>query len=341
MASFEDDLERLRSEFSVIDLSGAEEEIRCISTGVVAFDLAMGGGWPESRISEISGEWQSGKSLVMYQSIKECQLQGGIAVLDDSERAFDVRWAKVLGIDLNKLIYFVADSLEEGFSHMEKFCRKARESDSFRDVPILYVKDSLEASIAYEEKSMDLIRPAVALRARAISKCLRRLTNLIADTRVAVVFVNQLRDKIGVMFGEKTHTAGGKAPKYYAGLRVVLRKKGRLKSGNRVVGVKGELEVTKSKIGIPYRKAAFEIFFNRGIPRHSGLLNFLVDEEIITRPTSRSYQFGDRRFTSREFLKVWEECGDAMMEAYKKSFYLTAEGGSEYGSATEEEKESD
>ena len=337
--TFEEDLERLRREFSIIDLTEAQEEIRCISTGVVAFDLAMGGGWPESRISEISGEWQSGKSLVMYQSIRECQRQGGIAVLDDSERAFDVRWAKVLGIDLSKLIYFVAESLEEGFSHMEKFCRKARDCDSFRDVPILYVKDSLEASIAFEEKNMDLIKPAVALRARAISKCLRRLTNLIADTRVAVVFVNQLRTKIGVMFGEKQQTAGGKAPKYYAGLRVVLNKRGRLRSGNRVVGVKGELEVTKSKIGVPYRRAEFEIFFNKGIPWYSGLLKFLVDEGVVQRPTSRSYEFQGRRFTAANFLSVWEECKDEMLEAYRRSFYPSAEEPKDVEETKDEEQE--
>jgi len=318
MTSRNSEFEELRKQLSSIDLREVDEDVRCIPTGVTAFDLAMGGGWPESRFSECYGTWQSGKSLLMYQSIRACQRLGGLAFLDDAERAFDKRWARTLGINVDDLFYFISESLEHGFAHLEKVARIVRESPSFRNVPILYVKDSLEASIAKEEEEMEFSKTGVALRARAISTGLRRLTNLIADQRIAVVFVNQLRTKIGVMFGTPEETAGGKAPKYYAGLRVLMKKGKRIKMGTRTVGMAGTLEVIKSKIGVPFRHVNFQMMFNRGIPELSGLLDYLVEQEVIKQPTSRAFEFEGERFSRRKFPEVWEEKKEAILESYRK-----------------------
>lgn len=308
MTTRDRDLDNLRKTLTTVDLSEVSENVQCISTGVISFDLAMGGGWPESRISELGGMWQTGKSLIAYQSIRECQKSGGIAFLDDAERAFDKRWARIIGVNLDDLFLYNSTSLEDGFEHLEKACTAVRESPSFANCPVLYVKDSLEASIAMDEIKKSLTETGgVALRARSISRGLRRLTNLIADQRMSVLFINQLRTKIGVMFGDPDETSGGKAPKYYSGMRVALRPGGKIKVDEKVVGFKCSFEVIKSKIGVPFKKVHFELMLNRGIHSMSGLLPYLLSEGVITKPTTKSYQFGDVRFPSTDFPKVWEE----------------------------------
>jgi recombination protein RecA len=234
--------------------------------------------------------------------------------MDDAERAFDKRWAKVLGIDTDELIYFISPDLESGFEHIEKLAKKVREGE-FKDKPILYVKDSLEASIAKEEAEQDFAKAGIAQRARVISRCLRRITNLIADQRIAVVFVNQLRTNVGVMFGPSEESGGGKAPKFYAGLRCVVKKHGKIIEDNRVVGTKGVLEVIKSKVGVPFKRTEFEIVFNKGVNRYSGLLPYLVAEGIVTRPTNITYAFGETKFKAKEFRSVWKENEKEFREA--------------------------
>jgi len=312
----QEELEAIRSKLSTVDLSSVSEKIRCISTGVEAFDLAMGGGFPESRFSEVYGEWQSGKSLLAYQTIVQCQRSGGIAMLFDSERALDKRWAKTIGINTDDLFLFVPASIEDAFEKMQSAVRVVREeSETFKDAPLLMVWDSLAASIAREEIDQPFGKSEMGLRARSISQGLRRLTNTIADARVAVIFVNQLRSKIGIIFGSKDDTTGGRAPKFYAGLRIMLKKGKKIVSSEkkRVIGVQGELEVIKSKIGIPFKKVSFELIFNKGIHRLSGLLDYLVNEDVISRPTTQRYEFEGLSFRKREFPEVWQQNRDKMI----------------------------
>jgi recombination protein RecA len=297
-------IEDLKKSLSTVELP---EATRRVSTGIISVDLATGGGFPEGRFSEVAGEWQTGKSLICYQAIAQCQKSGGLAILDDAERAFDKRWAKILGINTDELMYFISTSLEHGFEHVEMVAKQVRENEEFKDKSILYVKDSLEASIAKEEAEQDFAKAGIAQRARVISRCLRRITNLIADQRIAVVFVNQLRTNVGVMFGPNEESGGGKAPKFYAGLRCIIKKHGKIIEESRVVGTKGILEVIKSKVGVPFKRTEFEINFNKGIDRYSGLLPYLVAEGVITRPTTQSYGFGDLRFKAKEFRQVWKE----------------------------------
>ncbi len=304
----------LRKSLGTIDLS-KEGRLRCISTGVVAIDLATGGGIPEGRFTEVFGEWQSGKSLLMYQTIVQCQRSGGVAILFDSERAFDVRWGANLGININELLLFTPESLEDAFSGMEKAIKAVR-SGAFKDSPVLIVYDSLAASVAEAELKQTFGQPEMALRARVISSALRKMTNLIADYRVALVFVNQLRSKIGVMFGPTSDTTGGRAPKFYATLRMEMRKKNRIKKDDNIVGVSGEMEVVKSKIGVPFRRVEFDLFFDKGIDRLSGLLDYLVRYGII-KQSGAWFQFGSKKFRSSQFENVWSEIGQDVMDVYK------------------------
>lgn len=313
------ELEVFKSSVGFIDLSEIAETVPCIPTGVEAFDLAMGGGFPEGRISELGGLWQSGKSLLAYQALAACQRRGGIAFLDDSERAFDRKWGATLGINLNDLVYYVAPSLEEGFEHLEKVCRLVRTYPSLRNVPVLYVKDSLEASISKTELDLAFSESgSLGVRARAISRGLRRLNNLIANSRVAVVFVNQFRAKISPFaFGPQTEeTAGGFAPKYYAGLRVILKKGQKIREGAQVIGFRCSLEVIKSKIGVPFKEVQAEIYLDRGFPPLSGLLDFLVRERIIVKVSPRLYRFKDIEFQKSQFEALWAERGDEIRRAY-------------------------
>jgi recombination protein RecA len=321
--SRDSDFKSLKKELKVIDLAHVDDNITCLSTGVMGFDLAMGGGWPAGRISEIFGEWQTGKSLIAYRSIAACQRAGGIAILDDAERAFTKAWAKVLGIVTEEndagifpLIYTYFDSLEDGFQHMEEVANKVREKENFKDVPLLYVKDSLAASIAKSEIDEPFEKGGVAVRARSISRGLSRLTNLIANQKMAVVFVNQLRQKIGVMFGEDEETTGGKSLKFAASVRVSLRRGKKIKDGDKVLGVAGKMEVVKSKIGIPYNQVGFEMFFDGGIHPLSGLLDYLVAQDIITKPTTQSYEFGENRFRERDFSIFWESNKADVLKAF-------------------------
>jgi recombination protein RecA len=311
-------LDQIRKEVDTIDLSGVSESVECIKTGVVAFDLAMDGGWPVGRLSELAGDWQSGKSLLAYQSIAECQRQGGIAFLDDVERALDKTWARKLGINLDELFYYHSSSLEDGFQHLFRVCTVVRNSSQFRDVPVLYIKDSLEASIAKDEAEKEFGEMGVAMRSRAISSGLRRLMNLIADQRIAVVLINQLRTNIGPMYGPKEETTGGRAPKFYASMRTILRKGKKIKDGERTVGIEGTMEVLKSKIGTPFKSVHFQIIFRRGIGALSGLLPFLVTEGAIKKLTPHSYQFGSDRFRPQDFSRVWTESNEALLAKLKE-----------------------
>ena len=155
------------------------------------------------------------------------------------------------------------------------------------------------------------------MRARVISSALRKMTNLIADYRVALVFVNQLRSKVGVMFGPTTDTTGGRAPKFYATLRMEMRKRNRIKKDDNVVGVSGEMEVVKSKIGVPFRRVEFDLLFDKGIPRLSGLLDYLVRYGII-KQSGAWFQFKAKRFRSSQFESIWSEIEEDVMNAYRE-----------------------
>lgn len=315
------DFDALKKSLQVVDLS-KEASVRCIPTGVISIDLAVGGGIPEGRFTEIFGEWQSGKSLLMYQAIAECQRRGGVAFLFDSERAFDIRWGKALGIDVDELLLFYPESLEDAFTDMEKAIRLVK-SGGLKDRPVLIVYDSLAASVAKDELEQGFGKPEMALRARVISSSLRKMTNLIADHRVALVFVNQLRSKVGVMFGPTSDTTGGRAPKFYATLRLEMSKRNKIKRGDEVIGVQGVLEVVKSKIGVPFRRVNFELFFDKGIDKLSGLLDYFIRYGIIGQ-SGAWCSFQNKSFRAAQFPQIWEEHSEELMRLYREKLSVPA-----------------
>lgn len=306
-------IEALRKDLGTIDLSKITS-VPSISTGIEAFDLAMGGGFPEGRFSEVYGDWQSGKSLLLYQTIANCQRQGGLAFLLDSERSLDPRWVQSLGINMTELQYEPPETLEDGFSKIEKAIRAVRANASlFKDCPLLIVYDSLAASIARDELKQDFGTPEMAIRARVISSALRKMTNMIADYRVALVFVNQLRSKVGVLYGPTEETSGGRAPKFYASIRIALKKKKHILDGENIVGVNGEMVVVKSKVGIPFRSVDFSMSFKSGIGRFSGLADYLVGHGVFKK-SGGWYTFGKRKFHEQQLPGFWDDIRDSVKE---------------------------
>jgi len=301
---------RLRRKIESIDLSS---DVRVMSTGVIAFDYIMGGGLPEGRLTEIYGDFSSGKSVFVYQAIAQTQRAGGVAMLHDSEGALNEPWAEMLGIDLDRLFYYEPMPIESVFQQMEDGIEAVRSDSYFRDKPFLIAWDSVAATQAEEESRQPYGHPEVALRARVISAGLRRLTRLIRDSRAIAVFVNQLRDRPMVLFGETEETTGGRAIKFHASLRLKMRKKGgkagKIVEGDRVVGMRGDLECTKSKVCVPFRYADFELYYDRGILRDSGLLALAVREgKVQHEPKSTWYSIGEKKFRASEFNEeLWRE----------------------------------
>jgi len=305
---------RLKRKVDSISLS---TNLQTLSTGIVSFNYIIGGGLPEGRLTEIYGDFSSGKSVFVYQSIAEVQKAGGVAMLHDSEGALNEPWAEALGIDLERLFYYEPMTLEDVFQRIEEGIKAVRADDYFKDKPFLVAWDSVAATMAKDEgserrKGEYTVEP-IALRARIISAALRRLTGLVRDSRAIVLFVNQLRDRPMVMFGETEETSGGRAIKFHASLRLKMRKKGgksgRILEGERQVGIRGDVECTKSKVCIPFRWSDFELYFDKGIPRMTGALNLLVREGRVQHtPKTVWYNMGERRFKADEFTEIlWEE----------------------------------
>jgi len=309
------EMEELRKAFGFVDMTKIEN-IKCCTTGVTAFDLAMSGGFPEGRLTEVFGEFQTGKSLLCYQAIREVQRVGGFVFLLDSERSLDPRWVKALGIDVTQMVYDTPESLEDAFKKMEGVVKHVRANAKvYENHPFLIVYDSLATSVAKKELEGEFGDPEMGIRARVISSSLRKLINLIADHRVSLIFVNQLRSKIGVLVGLKEETTGGRAPKFYASLRVSMRGRGKiLDAEDRVIGFKGILEVQKSRIGIPFRSVEFELLFKKGFPKFSGLGAYLQGQGVFQIGGGGWITFEGHRFRSTQVEEKWPEIEALVME---------------------------
>ena len=316
--SREKEIEALRKDLGVIDLTRIDS-VSTISTGIVAIDLALGGGFPEGRFSEVYGDWQSGKSLLLYQTIAQCQRGGGICILLDVERSLDPVWIRALGINMKELLYYTPVTLEEAFDDVETAVKTIRRKSSiFKNSSVLIGYDSLAASVAKDEFNKSFGQPEMAIRARVISSSLRRLVGLLADQHIAFILVNQLRSKIGVMFGPTEETTGGRAPKFYASLRVSLRKRGQITKDGKVVGVKGELVTVKSRIGVPFKSVPFSMMFSSGIDRFSGLIVYLEKYGIIKK-SGPWIAFGKHKMKTTAFLKSWDSLSSEVIAKLKES----------------------
>ncbi len=275
-------------------------EIEGISTGSIGLDLGIGtGGLPRGRIIEVYGPESSGKTTLTLHVVANAQKAGGVAAFIDAEHALDPQYAKRLGVDLDSLLISQPDNGEQALDICETLVRSGA-----LDVIVI---DSVAALVPKAEIEGEMGDSFVGLHARLMSQAMRKLTGLMAKSRTCVVFINQIREKIGVMFGSPETTTGGRALKFYSSVRLDIRRIGRIKDGDNPVGARTKVTVVKNKVAPPFRMVEFDILFNEGINQIGELLDIGVDKGVLRRSgTWMSYgevRLGQGRERAREFLK--------------------------------------
>ncbi len=256
--------------------SNVKLDIEAIPTGALTLDLALGvGGLPRGRVVEIYGPEASGKTTLTLSVIKEVQKKGGVAAFIDAEHAFDSNYAKIVGVNLDDLLISQPDTGEQALEIAETLVRS--------NAVDLIVIDSVAALTPRAEIDGDMGDAHVGLQARLMSQALRKLTGAISKSRTCVVFINQIREKIGVMFGSPETTPGGRALKFYSSVRLDLRKIATLKSSDVVVGNRVRARVVKNKVAAPFRDAEFEILHNEGISKTNSIIDAAIKLEIIAK----------------------------------------------------------
>lgn len=302
-----------------------------VSTGCAMLDVAISnrpyGGLPVGRIVEVTGLEQSGKSLLSAHLLAETQKQGGVAVLIDTETAVSREFLEAIGVDVKKLLYVSADSVEQIFDFTETIIEKVRQTDKNRLVTI--VTDSVAAASTKTELASDYGKDGYATdKAIIISKAMRKITNMIGRQKILLVYTNQLRQKMNAMpFGDPWTTSGGKALAFHASVRLRLKGMGQIKSkvgGNdRIVGMKVRAQVVKNRMGPPLRAADFDIFFDRGIDNYGSWLSVMKDNKIV-KQGGAWYEYTDTdtgeiiKFQSKDFIPLMTQREDVREQIYKK-----------------------
>ena len=294
------------------------EDIAVIPTGSIGLDYALGvGGYPRGRIIEIFGPESSGKTTLAIHAIAEAQKQGGIAAIIDAEHAFDRFYAEKLGVDVNNLWISQPDNGEQALEIAEQLIRSSA-------IDIIVI-DSVAALTPKKEIEDDMGDNKVGLQARLMSQALRKLTSTISKTNTTCIFINQLREKIGVMFGNPETTTGGNALKFYSSVRLDIRRTGQVKDGENVLGSMTRVKVVKNKVAPPFRKAEFEILFGEGISKTGEIIDLGVEYGIIKKGGAW-FSYGDTKLgqgrdaakrTIADNPELAEELESKIMEAMK------------------------
>ncbi len=287
---------------SIVRLGSREAllPISVISTGSISFDAALGvGGIPRGRVIEVFGPESSGKTTITLQIIAEAQKLGGLAAFVDAEHALDPSYAKKLGVDVDNLLVSQPDSGEQALEITEALVRSGA-------IDVLVV-DSVAALVPKAELDGEMGDSHVGLQARLMSQALRKLTGTVSKSRTALIFINQIREKIGVMFGNPETTTGGRALKFYSSVRVDIRRIAAIKEGDAVTGNRTKVKIVKNKVAAPFREAEFDILYGEGISREGDVLDLAVAHNIVEKSGAWYSYAGERigqgRENTRSFLK--------------------------------------
>ena len=294
--------------------------IAVISTGAISFDAALGvGGVPRGRVIEIFGPESSGKTTIALQVIAEAQKAGGMAAFVDAEHALDPGYAKKLGVDVDNLLVSQPDYGEQALEITEALVRS-------NAIDVLVV-DSVAALVPKAELDGEMGDSHMGLQARLMSQALRKLTGTVAKSRTSLIFINQIREKIGVMFGNPETTTGGRALKFYSSVRIDIRRIAAIKEGDVVTGSRTRVKVVKNKVAAPFREAEFDILYGEGISREGDLLDLAVNSNILEKSGSwfsyKGERIGQGRENARTFLKENKDTMAKLDAEVRKALGLT------------------
>ncbi len=301
---------------------GPIQPIDAIPTGAISIDFAIGiGGLPRGRVTEIFGPESSGKTTLALQVIAEAQKLGGMAAFIDAEHALDAAYAQKLGIDLDNLLVSQPDNGEQALEIVEVLIRSG-------GVDVVVV-DSVAALVPRAEIEGDMGEAQMGLQARLMSQALRKLTGVVSKSKTSLIFINQLREKIGVMFGNPETTTGGRAMKFYASVRLDIRRIASIKDGDVVVGGRTRVKVVKNKVAPPFREAEFDLMYGEGISRTGDLIDLAVDRRIIEKSGAWFAYGGERlgqgRENAKQFLKENPEVCKAIEDRVRRELGLVRE----------------
>jgi recombination protein RecA len=295
---------------SIMKLGSSEKQaVDSIPTGSIALDLAMGvGGVPRGRITEIFGPESSGKTTLCQHVLAEAQKRGGVVAFIDVEHALDPHYARACGVNVDELLVSQPDTGEQALEITETLIRSGGVD--------CVVLDSVAALVPRAEIEGEMGDSFVGIQARLMSQALRKLTGAVSRSNTALVFTNQLREKIGVMFGNPETTPGGRALKFYASVRLDIRRIETIKSGTDAIGSRVRVKVVKNKVAPPFREAEFDVMYGEGISREGGLLDVGVASDILTKTgawfTYNELRLGQGREQAKEFLKANKEIADKL-----------------------------
>jgi len=296
-------MQQITKEFgdgSIMKLGEAKHvDVEMISSGALSLDLALGGGYPKGRIIEIYGPESSGKTTLTLHAIAEVQRKGGTAAFIDAEHALDPAYAKRLGVDTENLLVSQPDNGEQALEIVETLVRS--------NAVDMIVVDSVAALVPQAEIDGDMGDAHMGLQARLMSQALRKLTGIIDKSKTTVFFINQIRMKIGVMFGNPETTTGGNALKFYASVRADIRRTGQIKDGEEIIGNRTKVKIVKNKIAPPFRTAEFDIMYNKGISRTGDTLDLAVLYNVVEKSGAWFAYNGEKIGQGREASKKYLE----------------------------------
>lgn len=312
-----DQIEKQFGKGSIMKLGESQKvNVECISTGSLSLDIALGGGIPKGRVIEIYGPESSGKTTLSLHAIASIQKEGGTAAFIDAEHALDPAYAKRIGVDIDNLLLSQPDNGEQALEIAETLVRS--------NAVDLIVVDSVAALVPRAEIEGEMGDSHMGLQARLMSQALRKLTGVISRSKTTVIFINQIRMKIGVMFGNPETTTGGNALKFYASVRMDIRRIAQIKQGEEIIGNRTRVKVVKNKIAPPFRQAEFDIMYNKGISVSGDVLDLATEKGIVEKAGAWFAYGGNNIAQGREGAKKYLEENPKVLEEITKKVKATA-----------------